>query len=229
MARVAPEEEAEKYRGLLDLLTPVAKSYPSEMGILATSAGIQCLGGYGYCEDFPLQQYFRDIRIHPIHEGTTGIQAMDLLGRKVLMHEGKWFRLFMENIEKSVTEAPAQPALADHGKRLSAAAKRLETVTMHLVEIAMTQSPEVFLADAVLYLELFGLVAIGWQWLLQGIAAQQCLADGAGESARRFYTGKILTCDYFFAYELPKTQGLAERLMDGNPLTVEMSSDLFQD
>ena len=229
LARVAPEDDAEMYLGLLDLLTPVAKSYPSEMGILATSAGIQCLGGYGYCEDFPLQQYFRDIRIHPIHEGTTGIQGMDLLGRKVLMHEGKWFRVFLENIEQTTSEAAAQPAMAGHGQRLSAAAKRLETVTMHLVELAMTKAPDVFLADAVLYLELFGLVTIGWQWLRQGITAERCLADADGESARRFYSGKMLTCDYFFAYELPKTLGLAERLVDGNPMTVNMNSELFQD
>ena len=100
-------EGAEKERAalLLDLLTPMAKSYPSEMGILSTSMGIQILGGYGYCEDYPLEQLYRDMRIHPIHEGTTGIHGLDMLGRKVRMREGRLFSLFLEEAGAAVTEA----------------------------------------------------------------------------------------------------------------------------
>ena len=89
MMKVTSGEEKERWFLLLDLLTPVAKSYPSEMGVLSVSQGLQCLGGYGYCDEFPLEQFYRDARIHPIHEGTTGIQGLDLLGRKVTMHGGK--------------------------------------------------------------------------------------------------------------------------------------------
>jgi alkylation response protein AidB-like acyl-CoA dehydrogenase len=95
LQHVADGEEKQRYGLLLDLLTPIAKSYPSEAGILAISQGLQCLGGSGYCDDYALEQYYRDARIHPIHEGTTGIHGMDLLGRKVLMQDGKAFDLVL--------------------------------------------------------------------------------------------------------------------------------------
>jgi butyryl-CoA dehydrogenase len=96
LAIVLTGEEKEKNELLLDLLTPVAKSYPSEMGILSVSQGVQCLGGSGYCDDYPLEQYYRDARIHPIHEGTTGIQGLTLLGRNVTMKGGKAYKLYLE-------------------------------------------------------------------------------------------------------------------------------------
>lgn len=89
LEHVTEGEERENYNLLLELLTPVAKTYPSEMGILSCSAGLQILGGYGFCEEFPLEQLYRDVRIHPIHEGTTGIQGMDLLGRKMTMKKAR--------------------------------------------------------------------------------------------------------------------------------------------
>ena len=89
MIKVLPDDEKEKYINLLEILTPVAKSYPSEMGIESISRGLQCFGGSGYCDDYPMEQYYRDARIHPIHEGTTGIQGMDLLGRKVVAQNGR--------------------------------------------------------------------------------------------------------------------------------------------
>ena len=89
LRKVTEGEEQDKYSRLLDLLTPVAKSYPSEMGTLSVSQGLQILGGDGYCDEFPLEQHYRDVRIHPIHEGTTGIHGLDLLGRKVVLNDGK--------------------------------------------------------------------------------------------------------------------------------------------
>ena len=89
----------------MDLLTPVAKTYPSEMGILSVSQGLQCLGGYGYCDEFLLELLYRDARIHPIHEGTTGIQGLDLLGRKVIMKGGKAFTLFTDEVEETILKA----------------------------------------------------------------------------------------------------------------------------
>ncbi len=115
LARVTEGEEKERYELLLDLLTPVAKSYPSEMGILSVSQGLQCLGGYGYCDEFPLEQYYRDVRIHPIHEGTTGIQGMDLLGRKVVMKNGKALFLYLAELEKAIAAGRAIPDCAPCG------------------------------------------------------------------------------------------------------------------
>ena len=227
--KTTPEAEHERYELLLDLMTPMAKTYPSEMGILATSLSIQCLGGYGYCEDFPVEQHFRDARIHPIHEGTTGVQGMDLLGRKVVMKEGRAFALFLEEARAGISEARGAADLAPLIGQLEAALEDLEQVTGHLAGLAGTKGPEVFLADATLYLEMFCIIAVAWQWLRQATAARNAL-DGKPKSADiDFYQGKIVTARYFFAYELPKIKSLAQRLTDGDPLTVTMNSSHFSD
>ncbi|MGZ3579682.1 MAG: acyl-CoA dehydrogenase family protein, partial [Syntrophales bacterium] len=105
LEKVLEGKEKEKYNLLLEILTPVAKSYPAEMGLLSISLGVQCLGGSGYCDDYPLEQYYRDARIHPIHEGTTGIHGLDLLGRKVMMKNGKAYKLYLEEVEGAIRGA----------------------------------------------------------------------------------------------------------------------------
>lgn len=229
LAAVSQGEEKERSALLLDLLTPVAKSYPSEMGILATSAAIQCFGGYGYCEDFPVEQHFRDIRIHPIHEGTTGIQGMDLLGRKVVMQNGKALALLAAEIRAAVAAARDRSELAGLAKRMEESLGVVERVTGHLATVAMEKGPEAFLADATLYLELFSIVAIAWQWLRQATVARAALDGRASRADTDFYHGKILTARYFFAYELPRTEALARRLTDNDPLTLEATAASFAD
>ncbi|BBO75568.1 acyl-CoA dehydrogenase [Desulfosarcina widdelii] len=228
LAHLQDGEDKTKHALLLDLLTPVAKSYPSEMGILTTSQAIQCLGGYGYCKDFPVEQYYRDVRIHPIHEGTTGIQGMDLLGRKVTMHGGESFNLFNKEVGSTIAHARRSPELAASADQLEASLIELQNVTRHKIEQAATSGPEVFLADATLYLEYFGIIVIAWQWLKQAIVAQSQL-EKASRIRRSFLTGKMFTFRYFFAYELPKTKGLRSRLLDTDPLTVRMESSFFND
>jgi alkylation response protein AidB-like acyl-CoA dehydrogenase len=227
--KVLEAEEREKYDLLLEILTPVAKSYPSEMGIQAISQGLQCLGGSGYCDDYPLEQYFRDCRIHPIHEGTTGIQAMDLLGRKVIMKDGRAFLLFITELRDTITHAREYKELEKFADKLNQALTSLQEITQHLISIAQQQGPEAFLADATLYLEFFGHVSVAWQWLLQGIAVQKALKSGAATKDINFYQGKMFALRYFFAYELPKTLGLAKRLMDDDRVTVEMQTEYFSD
>jgi alkylation response protein AidB-like acyl-CoA dehydrogenase len=227
--KVLEGQEKEKYRLLLEVLTPVAKSYPSEMGVLSISQGLQCLGGSGYCDDYPLEQYYRDCRIHPIHEGTTGIQGMDLLGRKVIMQNGQSFLLYIGEIQAAIGTARELKELAGFADELDGALTKLQEVTHKLLTIAQKQGPEVFLADATLYLEFFGIVTIAWQWLLQGIAAQRALNNGAKKSDLNFYQGKMFTLRYFFGYELPKILGLAKRLMGNDGLTVEMQTQHFND
>ena len=229
LARVTEGEEKERYELLLDLLTPVAKSYPSEMGILSVSQGLQCLGGYGYCDEFPLEQYYRDVRIHPIHEGTTGIQGMDLLGRKAIMKNGKALFLYLAELEKAAAAGRAIPECAPMAEALAEAAETLKEVTTSLTGIALKGEIELFLADATLYLELFGVVAIGWQWLRQAVTAATALAANPAEEDSAFYRGKIHTCRYFFAYELPKIGGLAARLKEsGDGITVRMEPAWFE-
>lgn len=227
--KVVGGADKEKYYLLLEILTPIAKSYPSEMGIISISQGLQCLGGSGYCDDYPLEQYYRDCRIHPIHEGTTGIQGMDLLGRKVVMKNGQAFLLFIKEIEDTLREAQKYIELRGFANALNTTLTDLKDVTQHLITIAQQQGPEAFLADATLYLEFFSIVTIAWQWLLQGVAVQKALNNAAKKADLNFYQGKMFALRYFFAYELPKTLGLAKRLMDDDRLTVEMQTVFFND
>jgi alkylation response protein AidB-like acyl-CoA dehydrogenase len=229
LKKVENDEEKEKYGLLLDLLTPVAKSYPSETGILSISRGLQCLGGSGYCDDYPLEQYYRDARIHPIHEGTTGIHGIDLLGRKVLIKNGKAFELYGEEVRKTISEASAENRLRPHSETLEKALNQLEQVTIHQKGVAATGNLDLFLADATLYLDLFGLVTIAWQWLKQGIFVVKGLNGATLEKEKNFYQGKLYALRFFFAYELPKIEGLAKRLMNGDGLTVEMKEAFFAD
>ncbi|MDA8306189.1 MAG: acyl-CoA dehydrogenase [Deltaproteobacteria bacterium] len=229
LVKASDGEDRERYELLLDLLTPVAKSYPSENGIMSVSQGLQILGGYGYCREFPLEQYYRDIRIHPIHEGTTTIQAMDLLGRKVVMKNGKALELFFEEVRGTIQAAAAFEELMPYCERLEEALEKCRVVTMHRLQFAMRGDLEKFLADATLYLELFGTVAVAWQWLAQGLAACRGLTGDCSDVNRRFYEGKLHTMRYFFHYEAPKIHGPASRLMESDGLTVEMNHSIFDD
>jgi butyryl-CoA dehydrogenase len=220
------DEAARERHLLLDLLTPVAKSYAAEQGIFSVSQSLQCFGGYGYCEDFPVEQHFRDMRIHAIHEGTTGIQAMDLLGRKVMMENGLPLRLLGKEIRATLQRAGEDDSLAAMAKSLEEALQTLETTTATLGLWALEAGAEAFLADATLYLEAFGLVTVGWQWLKQALSAREKLGSAKGATAS-FYEGKISVCRYFFAYHLPKQAALCHRLMTKEALTLGIPTEYF--
>jgi butyryl-CoA dehydrogenase len=229
MTHVTSGAEKEKYSMLLELLTPIVKTYASEMGILSVSQGLQCLGGYGYCDDFTLQQHYRDIRIHPIHEGTTGIQGMDLLGRKVMMNDGKAVSTYLGEIQKTIQEARAYPDLKAGIGDLEEALTLLHDVTNTLKGIASQGKVDLFLADATLYLEFFSIICIAWQWLIQAVVACKALSKEVSGGDSDFYHGKLCAYRYFFGYELPKIAGLAKRLKNGDGLTVDMKTTYFED
>jgi len=226
---VSSKEDKAKYTLLLDVLTPIMKTYPSEMAIWSISSGVQTLGGSGYCDDYPLEQYFRDCRIHPIHEGTTGVQGMDLLGRKVTMLNGKGFELVIDEIESGIAQASQFEALNPFASELTRQVSQLRETTSFLKALAVKGDAEKFLADATLYLEYFGIIVIAWQWLLQGVAVQQALSDKPKKKDMDFYTGKMFTLRYFYAYELPKTMALQARLTSEDFITVEMQAAYFND
>lgn len=229
MKHISSPEEVEKYDLLLEFLTPIAKSYPSENGILSASAGLQILGGYGYCEDFNLELFFRDSRIHPIHEGTTGIQGQDLLGRKTTMKKGRALELFVHEIKETITEAGNYQPLKKYGAELEEALQNFQKTARYLLGLALKGDMEIFLADATLYLEMAGIITIAWQWLKQGVcAAKQCegCADGA---LMKFYESKIHTMKFFFKYELPRAETISGILMDDEVLTVGVDESLFVD
>ncbi len=222
--RQAEGEEKEKVALLLSLLTPIAKTFPSEYGTLAVSSSMQTMGGAGYCDDFPVEQYYRDIRVNSIYEGTTGIQGMDLLGRKVTLNNGKAMRLLLEEIHAAIGSAQQIPGLEPYTKKLVEAAKNLHQCTMTLMQVAMNEKTEVFLADSALYLEYFSLVTISWQWLKQAIVAQKIVNQEERHYDYEFYMGKLYAMRYFFEYELPKIRGLHTRLVSTDNLTVDIES-----
>lgn len=221
MAHHGPATEQEKYALLLDLLTPIAKSYPSEMGIMSTSAAIQILGGAGYTTDFPVEQYYREARIHPIHEGTTGIHGLDLLGRKVSLAQGKAIGYMMNEVLQCIQLAKKRPELVTYAELLENNINLVNEVTQHLFALAQ-ESTERYLADATLYLEMMGIVVIAWQWLEMALVSQSQIANDAD-----FHTGKIMTMQYFFEYELVKVLSLSTRLKSSNNVSIAAKIEHF--
>jgi butyryl-CoA dehydrogenase len=198
-ARDAGPAEAADLNLLLEILTPVAKTWPSERGIEANSLAIQVFGGYGYTRDFPVERLFRDQRLNPIHEGTTGIQGLDLLGRKVRMEGGRALALLLREIRADADRA-AEGALAAHAGALRAAAERIARVTAVLLA---APDPAAALANATIFLDMVGTTCIAWMHLKMAAAA-------TGPSA--LHEGKRAGCAYFFRYELPATQTQAALL-----------------
>ncbi|MEZ5704133.1 MAG: acyl-CoA dehydrogenase [Burkholderiaceae bacterium] len=185
---------ADDARLLLEVLTPIAKSWPSEWCLEANSLAIQVHGGYGYTRDFPVEQYWRDNRLNMIHEGTHGIQGMDLLGRKVLMEDGKGLKLLAGRINDTIQRALQMPELAAHANALAQALAQVGAATKAAWS---TGSPTDALANAVPYLQAFGHMVLAWIWLDVALTAQV----GADTAAR---TGRLAAMRYFFHYELPK-------------------------
>ncbi len=220
-------EDKEKYNLLLELLTPIVKTYPAEQGIQSISNAVQILGGYGFCFDFMPQQYYRDIRIIALYEGTTGIQSLDLLGRKITMKNGKALELLAAEIQQTITEAIAFDELKPFAKTLLENLGLVQKVISTLMPHAMKGNYERFLADATVFMDFFGTIVIGWQWLKTATVANQTLADENGNQSQEFYNSKIHTMKFFYTYEMSKTKGLAKTLMNEEELTIQVSKDMF--
>ncbi|MCS6821956.1 MAG: acyl-CoA dehydrogenase [Microscillaceae bacterium] len=228
MAHITQGEEKERYELLLDFLTPVAKAYPTEAGVISVSNGLQVFGGGGYCKDFPVEQMYRDIRITTIYEGTTAIQSQALLGRNIPLKNGKAAMAYFQEVTNTIQEAYKYDELKKYADLLKEAGTRLQQITQHLLGYAFKGEVELFLADATLYMEYFGIVAVAWQWLKQGIIAKEALITGKAQGDDvAFYESKIHTLKFFYHYELPKTQGLATRLLDTEVLTIPMEKEIF--
>lgn len=212
-------EEKNKYHLLCEILNPIAKTYPSEAGKEAVDTGLQVLGGYGYMMDFILQQYLRDIRIISIYEGTTGIQSLDLLGRKVTMMDGAALKLLAKEIEMTITAAMTKEELKQHAVKLGEGAKMIEACLGHLMPHAMKGNHERYLADATIFMDLFGTIVIGWQWLKMGLAAL--------EQDDSFKQSKLHTLQYFYKYEMSRCKGLQKTICDDSEVTVKIGIEMF--
>ena len=215
----------EEASGLLDLLIPIVKSWPSQFCVEANSLAIQVHGGYGYTREYPVEQFYRDNRLNPIHEGTHGIQGQDLLGRKVPMQDRRFYQALVKRIRSTIAECEGVSELQVSGQLLGEALTTLERVTEALQAIRK-QDVERGLANAYLYMECFGHVVVGWMWLRQAQAALRGL-QGNGVQPKAFYEGKLRACEYFMRYELPKPLALAEVLEQGDRITLEMPDECF--
>jgi alkylation response protein AidB-like acyl-CoA dehydrogenase len=214
--RTHADEAARKRAGLLlDILTPMVKAWPSEWCLEANKLAIQILGGYGYTREFPVEQHYRDNRLNMIHEGTNGIQGIDLLGRKVPMAGGAALRALAEDIRATIGAAAALP---EEARALATALQAAEATVAALAELRAAKGVTAYLANASAFLDLMGHIVIAWMWLKQAI-----VAEGRDDA---FYRGKLAACRWFFRWELPKVECWARALQAGEDtaLTVDAAA-----
>lgn len=224
-SETAPTPEARNRAfQLLDLLTPMIKSWPSQYGLLANDLAIQVHGGYGYTREYPVERLYRDNRLNPIHEGTFGIQSLDLLGRKVLGDQGKALSLLAEEIFATINAAP--PTLAEEAGALGGAVALVSETVAVLGRAAAGNQLDQALANSAVFLELLGHVVVAWLWLRMAIAAEAALPRAMGEAAA-FYEGKRRACRYFFRWELPKIRPQAALLQSLDQTCAEMPVAAF--
>lgn len=209
---------ADDARLLLEVLTPVAKSWPSEFCLEANSLAIQIHGGYGYTRDFPVEQYWRDNRLNMIHEGTHGIQAADLLGRKVVMEGGKGLTLLAARINATIERAIQRPDLAEHANALGQALQKVGAATK---AAWATGDPAQALANAVPYMQAFGHLVLAWVWLDVALALPQASPTTPAQE------GKLRAMRYFFHYELPKIPAWLRVVETRDPTCADTPEEAF--
>ncbi len=233
----APDEATRRRAHLLlELLTPIVKSWPSQWGQESVSLAVQVHGGYGYTRDYPVEQFYRDQRLNPIHEGTHGIQALDLLGRKMNLADGAAAQAFATVIGDTAARAGAASAeWGGHGAALVSLTARVGTTVRRLLG---QHDPELGLANASVFLEAFGHLVLGWVWLEQALVAHDALGQrgletgGAGgapdeDDESCFYRGKLQAARFFLRWELPKVTPMLELLDSVDPTCHAMRDEWF--
>lgn len=213
-AGVKDEDDAE---ALMDLLTPIVKSWPSQWCLVANDLAIQVHGGYGYTRDYQVEQFYRDNRLNPIHEGTHGIQGLDLLGRRVRQNSGAGMQALQRRLQWTSAQAAQRSDLAEFAASLDAIWFRLQDVTQLLQR---NDDVEESLADATLYLESFGHIVVAWIWLDQCLACPETSDDA-------FYLGKHQACQYFFKRELSQVNAWLDLLGQQDRTCLDMSPNWF--
>ncbi|HUR88203.1 MAG TPA: acyl-CoA dehydrogenase [Ramlibacter sp.] len=208
-------ESVEESRVLLEVLTPIAKSWPSELCLEANSLAIQVHGGYGYTRDFPVEQYWRDQRLNMIHEGTHGIHANDLLGRKVVMEGGRGLQLVAQHINRTIERAMQRPDLAEYANALGKALQQVGSATK---AAWATGDPKDALANAVPYMQAFGHTVIAWTWLDVALAMPEGSTDAAN-------IGRVAATRYFFHYELPKIEAWLKVVAARDPTCAQVPEE----
>jgi alkylation response protein AidB-like acyl-CoA dehydrogenase len=208
---------------LLDLLTPICKSWPSEYCLEANKLAIQVLGGYGYTREYPVERLYRDNRLNHIHEGTWGIQGLDILGRKMQMHNGAAVAVLREEIQGTIDSAAGHSALAEHSAKLIGALTQMEETVQ---AVAACEDKSLALANATIFLDAAGHIVIAWMWLKQAVAASEGLQAG-NVADRDFYEGKLAATKFFFRYELPKSKAALTLVADLDSTCYDLSGAQF--
>jgi butyryl-CoA dehydrogenase len=217
------QQQNQRMSLLLDLLTPICKSWPSEYCLEANKLAIQVLGGYGYTREYPVERLYRDNRLNHIHEGTWGIQGLDILGRKVQMHNGAAVAILREEIQATINAATTYPQLADYGEQLTVTFDQIERT---IAAVVGCDDKALALANATIFLDAMGHGVIAWMWLKQAIAACAGLDNGdAGD--KDFYTGKLAATKFFFAYELPKARTSLAVVADLDSTCYDLTAEQF--
>ncbi len=240
IATTDDENEKAKYQGLIEILTPIAKGYITDKAFEVCSHGVQVYGGYGYIKEYPMEQLMRDCRITMIYEGTNGIQAMDLLGRKLGMKKGKPVMDLFGEMQKTIAAAKGIAGIDAYATKLEAAVNKLGEVAMHLGATAMSPQVMTAFAHAHPFLEVAGDVVMAWMLLWRASVAApllEKLAGGFDPQARRqaaeknknaaFYEGQVRSAEYFIQSVLPVTYGKMKAIMNSCGATVEMPEVSF--
>ena len=220
-------EERERSRLLLDLLTPIAKTFPAEKGFEANALAVQVHGGYGYTSEYMPEAWLRDQKLNSLHEGTTGIQGMDLLGRKAVAGGGAALRALFEEIERALAEARRADVPAPWCDALAAAVASTGEVTMHLGGLGMSGDVEAMMRHSSDYMELCSVVVLAWQWIVQATAARAGLARGPSAEDRGFYEGKLCAAQYWVHTELSRAPELAALCRGGEDSYARMRPEWF--
>ncbi|WP_165855453.1 acyl-CoA dehydrogenase C-terminal domain-containing protein [Marinobacter sp. JSM 1782161] len=223
MAKYSDDDaDRAKADAMVALLTPVAKAFLTDRGLDACVTGQQVFGGHGYIREWGQEQLVRDVRITQIYEGANGIQALDLMGRKIVANEGRFFELFAEDVAAFIEANQGDAALAPYLEPLAASLERLADVTEAVIEAAVDDPNEVG-AASVEYLDLFGLTALAYMWArIVKAAAPKAEGDTSG-----FYTGKLKTARFYFERMLPRTVSLAEGIRSGSEAMMDLTADEF--
>ena len=212
---------------LLDLLTPVVKSFPSAYGLKANDLAIQVLGGSGYIREYPVEQCYRDNRLNPIHEGTYGIQSLDLLGRKLWMKGGKGLQLLLARVNGTLKNCKhhevLKPLVESYQKKLNI----FTQTTMFLGQSLQQGKVNETLANSALYLDMMGKMVVAWLWLEMAERAILAFSDSKSEEDQQFLAGKLQTCKYFIEWELGEITTQAQLLTELNPTCLDMQETWF--
>jgi alkylation response protein AidB-like acyl-CoA dehydrogenase len=217
------KDQCQRIDLLLDLLTPICKSWPSEYCLEANKLAIQVLGGYGYTREYPVERLYRDNRLNHIHEGTWGIQGLDILGRKVRMHGGAAVSILRQEIQETIDSAISHPELVSFCEQLKTSLLLVEDT---IDAVSKADDPSLALANATIFLDAIGHLVIAWMWLKQAVAAlegkqKENTADEA------FYEGKISAMKFFFNYELPKIKPNLELVAQLDSTCYDLTAEQF--